>query len=109
MANISRSIDVAGHVDTLTERWEEFERTPRRAGGGAAARVRWRAEVLTFEPRGDRTRVTLRIDYDPAGGDAGLAQGIEDALQAFQSFVAARSAGPAAWPGLDPALAGAKA
>ncbi len=108
MAHISRSIDVSGHVDTITERWAEFERLPRRAGGGVVARVRWRAEVLTFEPRGDRTRVTLRISYDPAGGDAGLAAGIEGALQAFEAFVASGSTGEAGWPGL-PALAGAKA
>lgn len=107
MAHISRSIDVPGHVDAITERWAEFERLPRRGGASAAARVRWRAEVLTFEPRDDRTRVTLRISYDPAGGDAGLAQGIEEALQAFESFVASHGTGAALWPGL--AVAGAKA
>lgn len=108
MANISRSIEVPGHVDTVTERWAEFERMPRRTGGSTLV-VRWRAEVLTFEPRGDRTQVTLRISYDPAGGDAGLAKGIEDALRAFQAFVASRGAGGAGWLGLDPSLAGAKA
>ncbi len=45
-------------------RWTEFERSPRYAVGQAVARVRWRAEVLTLEPRGDGTRLTLRIDHE---------------------------------------------
>jgi hypothetical protein len=60
------------------------------------ARVRWRAEVLTFEPSGDGTRVTLRVDYDASAGDAGLSRALERALEAFRAFLAERFA-PAAW------------
>lgn len=108
MANISRSIDVQEPVDAVNERWAEFEKLPRCTLAGTEARVRWRAEVLTFEPRGDSTRVTVRIDYDPAGGDAGLSRSIEDTLQAFKTFAESRAAGAAAWPSLAPAGAGWK-
>jgi hypothetical protein len=96
VANITRSIELADPVGVVSERWTEFERTPRCDVDEAEARVRWRAEVLTFEPAGDGTRVTLRIDYDPSAGDAGLSRSLERALEAFRAFLAERFA-PAAW------------
>ncbi len=107
MAHISRSIDVAEPVGTVSERWNDFERTPGHTMRGVVPRIRWRAEVLTFEPKGDSTRVTLRIDYDPAGGDAGLSRAVEDTLKGFKSFIESASAGVAAWT-LAPAGAGWK-
>jgi uncharacterized membrane protein len=97
LARISRSIEVDEPVGTITEQWNEFERTPRYVARGAVSRVRWRAEVLTFEPTGDGTRVTLRIDYEPSAGDAALSRSVELALEAFRHFLAERSAGGASW------------
>jgi hypothetical protein len=96
VAHITRTIELAEPVGVVSERWNEFERTQRCEVEQAKARVRWRAEVLTFEPRGDGTRVTLRVDYDPAMGDAGLSRSIERALDAFRSFLAEQFS-PAAW------------
>ncbi len=102
MAHITRSIELAQPVAVISEGWAEFERTPRYGVDTTAARVRWRAEVLTFEPIGDGTRVTLRIDYDPAGGDGGLPRKIEAALEAFRVYLAERL-GAAGWRALaDP-------
>jgi len=97
VAHITRSIELAEPVGVISERWTEFERTPRYAVGEAQARVRWRAEVLTFEPVGDGTRMTLRIDYEPSAGDSGLSRSVEGALESFRSFLAERIA--AAWHG----------
>jgi hypothetical protein len=95
VAHITRSIELTDPVGVVSERWTEFERT-RREVEEAEARVRWRAEVLTFEPTGDGTRVTLRVDYDPSGGDAGLSRCLERALEAFRAFLAERFS-PAVW------------
>ncbi len=100
MARISRTIEVAEPVDVVSERWAEFERTPRHGIDAAVSRVRWRAEVLTLEPAGDATRLTLRIDYDEASGDVGLARSVERALEGFRSFLAERRG--AGWHGLAP-------
>jgi hypothetical protein len=97
VAHITKTIEIAEPVGVVTERWTEFEKTERCDVEAAKARVRWRAEVLTFEPAGDGTRVTLRVDYDPAGGGASaLSRSIERALEAFRSFLAERFS-PAAW------------
>lgn len=93
MAHITRSIEVAEPVGVISEQWTRFEQTPRYAVGGAVARVRWRAEVLTFEPNGDGTRVTLRIDYEAPAPDPGLSRSVEAALEGFRVFLAERSAG----------------
>jgi hypothetical protein len=90
VARIQRTIEVAEPVDVVSERWAEFERTPRHGIDAAVSRVRWRAEVLTFEPAGDGTRLTLRIDYDEAGEGAALARSVERALEAFRVFLAER-------------------
>lgn len=102
MAHITRSIELAEPVPVISEGWAEFERSPRYAVAEAVGRVRWRAEVLTFEPAGDGTRVTLRVDYDgTAGGAAGLTRSIEGALEGFRAFLVERLA-PAAWHGVAP-------
>ncbi len=97
MARISRSIEVDEPVDTITARWSEFERTPRDLTGGAVSRIRWRSEVLTFEPTGGGTRVTLRIDYEPSPGDSLLPRAVEAALEAFLMFLTERNAGGVSW------------
>lgn len=102
MAHITRTIELAEPVGVVSERWNDFERTQRCDVEQAKARVRWRAEVLTFEPAGDGTRVTLRIDYDPTAGDAGLSRGVELALEGFRSFLSERL-GRSAWQGGPPA------
>ena len=97
MAHITRTIELAEPVGVVSERWNDFERTQRCDVEQAKARVRWRAEVLTFEPTGDGTRVTLRVDYEPGAGDAGgLSRSIERALEGFRSFLAEQFS-PAAW------------
>ena len=100
MAHVTRSIELAEPVGAITEQWTVFERTPRYLVGKAMARLRWRAEVLTFEPRGTGTRVTLRIDYEPSEGDAWLSVRVEEALEEFRSFLAQRRAGAGPWAGL---------
>lgn len=105
MAHVIRSIELAQPVALVSERWTEFEKTPTYAVAEAQARVRWRAEVLTFEPLPDGTRVTLRIDYDPSAADAGLSGCVEHALEAFRSFLAERFA-PAAWGAVAPPRGG---
>jgi hypothetical protein len=101
VAHIARTIELPEPVAVVSERWTEFERTPRYAIHEEEARVRWRAEVLTFEPAGDGTRVTLRIDYDPSAGAAGLSRGVELTLEGFRSFLSERL-GTAAWHGVSP-------
>lgn len=100
MERVTRSIELAESAGTIAEQWWAFERTPRYLLGVALARLRWRAEVLTFEPIGAGTRVTLRIDYEPSGGDAGLSARIDSALEDFRVFLAECRAGAGAWAGL---------
>ncbi len=103
MAHITRTIDLPDPIRVVSERWAEYERTPRCAVAAVEARLRWRAEVLTFEPRADGTRVTLRITYDPGAGDAAVIAGLEGVLEGFRAFVAERAAG--AWQTSPPASA----
>ncbi len=90
MAHIARSIDVAAPVDTVHEEWLHFEERPRCPAHSLSAMVKWRAEVLTMEPTRTGTRITLKVEYDAAGGDPGLSGRIEAALQSFTSFFEAR-------------------
>ena len=108
MAYIEKSIEIEKPVGAVYEDWTHFEDFPRvleglkEMQGLADTRLRWRAEVLTFAPRGAGTRVTLRIDYDANGS------GIDDALRAasgrlqrdlelFRTFVEERGEGRGAW------------
>jgi uncharacterized membrane protein len=86
VAHIARSIELDAPVDTIHEEWLRFEALPSSAVHSMVARVRWRAEVLTFEPTNGGTRVTLRVEYDSAGGDAGLGRRVQDVLLSFTSF-----------------------
>jgi uncharacterized membrane protein len=93
VAHIARSIDVDVPVQSVHERWTRFEELPRFAAHALEGHVRWRAEVLTFEPRGGGTRVTLRIDYDPSRPDPALPSRLERTLERFRAFVAEPSDG----------------
>jgi hypothetical protein len=104
LAHITRSIELPEPVAVVSECWTEFERSSRCAVGVMEARVRWRREVLTLEPRGDGTRLTLRIDYEPALADPALAPGLEGVLEGFRSFVIERITG--GWPAVAPAPGG---
>ncbi len=86
MAHVARSIEVDAPVETVHREWLEFEDSPRCAVHSLGAGVRWRAEVLTFEPMGARTRVTLKVEFDPAGADAGLPGRLDAVLRSFVSF-----------------------
>ncbi len=86
MAHIARSVEVDAPVDVIHQQWLRFEELPRCAVHAVVAHVRWRAEVLTFEPISAGTRITLRIDYDPSGGDPGLTRRLDAALQSFLAF-----------------------
>lgn len=91
MAHVARSIEVDEPVDAIYEQWTVFEGLPRCAVIEAEAGVHWRAEVLTFEPKGSRTRITLRINYDPTRRDDGLSHRVEAALESFKSFLEERA------------------
>ena len=94
MAHVARSIEVEEPVQAIYERWMRFEELPRCAGHALEAHVRWRAEVLTFEPRGRGTRVTLRVDFDPDRPDPALPARVERTLEGFRAFVAGAPAVP---------------
>jgi hypothetical protein len=92
LAHVSRSIDVEEPVGSVYEKWTRFDETAP-ALAEDRARVHWRAEVLSFEPRGSSTCVTLRIEYDPVRNDPGLSRSVERTLEDFRSYLErARSA-----------------
>ena len=86
MAHITRSIELDAPVDTIHEQWLRFEALPRCAVHSMVANVRWRAEVLTFEPKGNGTRITLKIEYDPTADDEVLSRRLDGVLQSFTAF-----------------------
>jgi uncharacterized membrane protein len=92
VAHIARSIEVDEPVQAVHEQWMRFEELPRCAAHALEGRVRWRAEVLTFEPREGGTRVTLRIDYETSRPDPALPARLERTLEGFRAFVAGASA-----------------
>jgi uncharacterized membrane protein len=79
----------------------------------ADSRIAWRntsgpynAGLVTFHPLPDRTRVTLRIDYEPHGllqkiGDAlgFVSRQVEGDLQRFKEFIEERGEQTGAWRG----------
>lgn len=94
MAHITRAIELDGPADAVHEQWLRFEECPHRAASSVTAGVRWRAEVLTLEPLGMRTRVKLRVEYEPTGdGDEVLRRRVEAVLQAFTMFRGRERAG----------------
>ncbi len=92
MAHIARSVDVDAPVDTVHQEWLRFEDLPRCAVHAIVTNVRWRAEVLTFQPLPAGTRITLKIEYDPGAADAALPRRLEAVLQSFTAFFEARGA-----------------
>ncbi len=103
MAHITRSIELPEPVGVVQERWTEYERSSRCAVAAVEARLRWRAEVLTFEPLAGGTRLTLRISFDPGPGDAAVIGRLEGVLEGFRAFLA--GGGAAGWDALPPASA----
>ena len=83
MAHVSRSIEVDAQVDTVHEQWLRFEAAPGSPVAAICAQVRWRAEVLTLEPLGDRTRITLKIEFEPGGAANALPARMDAALRGF--------------------------
>ncbi len=99
MAQVARAVEVSAPVETIERQWERFESLPRCPAHGVVANVKWRAEVLTFEPIATGTRITLKIEYAPGGGEAALPRRVDAALQAFLSFLGlARADASAAQP-----------
>ncbi len=90
MAQIARTVEVNAPVDVIHQEWERFENLPRCAAHSVVANVRWRAEVLTFEPIDAGTRITLKIEYEPGGVEAALPCRIDAALQSFVHFLRLR-------------------
>ena len=86
MPQIARVVEVDAPVDTIQAQWERFEGLPRCAVHSVVANVRWRAEVLTFEPIESGTRITLKIEYEPGGCDAALPCRLESVLRSFVAF-----------------------
>ena len=93
MAHIARSIELDAAVDTIHQQWLRFEELPRCAMHSLYANVRWRAEVLTFEPIAAGTRITLKIEFDPTGVDEVVTRRLEGVLRAFTSFFERQRAG----------------
>lgn len=87
MAHIKRTIEVNAPVDSVHEQWLRFEAMPASGYAGLVSRVRWRAEVLTFEPIPSGTRVILKIEFDPAAADPALEARMDRVLQRFARFV----------------------
>ncbi|HEX9050796.1 MAG TPA: hypothetical protein VF841_09710 [Anaeromyxobacter sp.] len=96
MAQIARAVEVNAPVETIEEQWQRFEDHPRCAAHTLTVNVRWRAEVLTFEPIRTGTRITLKVEYEPGGAEAGLPDRLEAVLQGFVSFLELRRGCPLA-------------
>ncbi len=94
MAQIARAVEVDVPVGVIEEQWQRWEDMPRCAAHSLTANVKWRAEVLTFEPIDRGTRITLKVEYEPGGAEAGLPSRIDAALQSFVSFLRLRRACP---------------
>ncbi len=108
MAYIEKSIEIEKPVGAVYDDWTQFEEFPRvleglkEMQGLVDTRLRWRAEVLTFAPRGAGTRVTLRVDYDANGSEIDdalrVASGrLQRDLELFRTFVEDQGAGRGAW------------
>jgi uncharacterized membrane protein len=107
VAHIEKSIDIRKPVGAVYQEWTEFEEFPRfldglKEVGLQGAHLHWRAEVLTFAPRGGGTRVTVRIDYDAIGsGISDLLESVSRRLQRdleiFKTSVEGGGAVRSAW------------
>lgn len=90
MAQIARAVEVGAPVEIIQQQWERFEGLPRSAVHSLVANVKWRAEVLTFEPIRTGTRISLKIEYEPGGCDVALPRRLESVLESFVSFLEPR-------------------
>ena len=96
MAQIVRAVEVNAPVELIERQWQRFEDLPRCGIHSLTENIKWRAEVLTFEPIRTGTRVSLKIEYEPGGCDAALPRRLESVLQGFLSFLAPGREGRAA-------------
>jgi uncharacterized membrane protein len=97
VAHIEKSIEVRKPVGAVYQDWTEFEEFPRfleglKEVGLAGTQLHWRAEVLTFAPKGSGTRLTVRIDYDAIGAEIGdvlglVSRRLQRDLEAFKTSV----------------------
>ncbi len=87
MAQIARAVDVNAPVEVIQAQWERFEELPRCAVHSLTENVKWRAEVLTFEPLRVGTRISLKIEYEPGESDGVLPRRLESVLASFVAFV----------------------
>ena len=90
MAQVKRSIEVGAPAERVHEEWLRFEDLPRCPAHALAVNVRWRAEVLSFQPISSGTRITLKLEFDPGGADEGLPRRLEAVLKSFTAFFEAR-------------------
>ena len=96
------------------QQWAECEDCPRflegpKEIGLAEARLRWRAEILTFAPKGMGTRVTLRIDYDAIRADVEhalqfVSRRLQRDLDLLQRLAEEADADRASWNGAAPCV-----
>ncbi len=103
MAHIEKTVEIGRPVAAVYRHWAECEEFPRfldglKEMGLAETHLRWRAEVLTFAPKGKGTRLTLRIDYDAIGANVeraleSVSRRVQRDLELFRSF-AEGSGGP---------------
>jgi hypothetical protein len=84
---IARAVEVNAPVETIEEQWQRFEDLPRCAAHTLTVNVKWRAEVLTFEPIRTGTRITLKVEYEPGAGEAVLPSRLDAVLQSFVAFL----------------------
>ena len=87
MPQIARAVEVNAPVEMIEEQWQRFEDLPRCAAHTLTVNVKWRAEVLTFEPIRTGTRIILKVEYEPGGAEAGLPSRLDAVLQSFVAFV----------------------
>jgi hypothetical protein len=87
MAHIKRWIELDGRADDIHEQWLRFEALPRCPAHALKLPPRWRAEVLTFHPVGERTRVEMKIEFEPTGAEAALPRSLDAVLQSFLAFL----------------------
>jgi hypothetical protein len=87
---IARAVEVNAPVEIIEQQWQSFEDLPRCAAHSLTVNVKWRAEVLTFEPIGAGTRITLKVEYEPGGAESGLPSRIDAVLHGFVSFLERR-------------------
>ncbi len=87
MAQIARAVEVNAPVEVIQAQWERFEDLPRCGIHSLTENVKWRAEVLTFEPLRVGTRISLKIEYEPGECDVVLPRRIESVLASFVEFL----------------------